>query len=478
VAWEIYAGTARVKLDPPVGIAMAGYGRRAGRSNGIHDDLAAQAIVLSDGTSNAAIVSVDVLALGIRICDAIAARIAAETDIPADAVMICATHTHSGPNFNLFATPRVDSRPPDAQSDRDVAWERALPDKILYAIVEARRNLRPARVAAGEGRFGFGINRRLMRVDGSIQLAPNYAGVVETELMALGIFETADAGRPIAYLINYPCHGVILCEDNLLYSRDWPGYAVDAMAGSANRNQPDRPCVALFAQGASGNIDPARRGSFEAAEQAGTAAAQIALEALAGEEAIESAPIAVRRIPVRMKLRDLSAKLAIATANLRQTEAALRNHEGIGGYQKKRLEDQHQLSIAELGMLRALGDANRRDKRVDMATGEIATHMTILALGDIALVGVPGELFVELGLAMKSNPYFRHTFVLGYCNDLIGYLPTREAYAQGGYEVETSRVAQGSGDLLVQEALANMSEMRRRLIEMAGISPGSGAKGS
>ena len=116
--------------------------------------------------------------------------------------------------------------------------------------------------------------------------------------------------------------------------------------------------------------------------------------------------------------------------------------------------------------MEALEDANRRDRRVDQSAGELHTHMTLLAIGDLVLVGVPGELFAELGIAIKANPYFRDTLVLGYCNDLVGYIPNREAYAVGGYEVETSRVAQGSGELLVHLALAHLAEMHQESVEL------------
>src|SRR5262249_40392930 len=158
--------------------AMAGYGRRIGHSTGIHDDLTATALVVSDGTRKAAIVSVEVLALGIRICDSIAEQVAAHTDIPPNAVMVCATHTHSGPLFNIFATPRGDSSP-DAFSGRDLNWERALPDKITRAVVEANAHVCPAAIAAAGTQFGLGTNRRLMRANRTIQLAPNYAGAVD-----------------------------------------------------------------------------------------------------------------------------------------------------------------------------------------------------------------------------------------------------------------------------------------------------------
>src|ERR1700688_1758459 len=135
---QLFAGATRIRLEPPLGLAMAGYGNRVGRATGVHDDLAAQAIVLSDGTSKVALAGVDVLAIGQRIADDIRERVSAKSDISADAVMVCATHTHSGPAFNIFATPRTDAKPVEG---RDLEWERALPEKIASAIIRANEKL-------------------------------------------------------------------------------------------------------------------------------------------------------------------------------------------------------------------------------------------------------------------------------------------------------------------------------------------------
>ncbi|MFZ0244635.1 MAG: hypothetical protein WAL68_03045, partial [Candidatus Binatus sp.] len=86
----LHAGAARVKLDPPVGLAMLGYGNRVGRNTGVHDDLAANALVLEDGGAKVAVAGVDVLAIGNRIADDIRERVAASTGIPADSILICA----------------------------------------------------------------------------------------------------------------------------------------------------------------------------------------------------------------------------------------------------------------------------------------------------------------------------------------------------------------------------------------------------
>ena len=86
--------------------------------------------------------------------------------------------------------------------------------------------------------------------------------------------------------------------------------------------------------------------------------------------------------------------------------------------------------------------------------------MSVVTVGNLALVGIPGELFVELGLALKANPHVAQTFVAGYCNDLIGYIPTRAAYAEGGYEVDTARIAAGSGETIVETALTALAALR------------------
>ncbi|HYK64312.1 MAG TPA: neutral/alkaline non-lysosomal ceramidase N-terminal domain-containing protein [Patescibacteria group bacterium] len=449
---SLYAGAARIRLDPSAGLAMIGYGNRVGRNAGVHDDLAAQALVLSDGRNKVAIAGVDLLAIGIRIADDIRARVAAKTDIPADSVLVCATHTHSAPAFNIFATPHTDAKPSEG---RDLAWERALPAKIADAIIAANDRLEPATLRAAAARFTLGTNRRLLRPSHQIQIAANRSGPADGEVLALGAYRPD--GSAIAFLMNYPCHGVVLCEDNLLYSRDWPGFAMDEIEGASAG---DRRPISIFIQGATGNIDPRSRGNFEVAEQFGREMGRTAFDALAHTQSIAEARVTVRRITLNLTLKDNGADLAIARACAEQTQASLDSHRGGDGYQLKRLRDHHAQSLAALGALELLEEQNRRDRRVDLNRRELATAMTIVTVGDIALVGIPGELFVELGLEIKSNPHFAHTFVAGYCNDLIGYIPTRDAYPQRGYEVETARVAAGSGETVVETALSALAAMR------------------
>ncbi|HEV2170246.1 MAG TPA: hypothetical protein VGR40_04825, partial [Candidatus Binatus sp.] len=310
---------------------------------------------------------------------------------------------------------------------------------------------------AAASQFTLGINRRLKRPHRQIQIAANRAGPADAEVSTLGVYRTN--GTPIAFLMNYPCHGVVLCEDNLLYSRDWPGFAMDEIETAATSAGVPRP-ISIFIQGATGNIDPRSRGNFEVAEQFGCQMGRALSDSLRHAHPLDDAQITSRRVPLNLKLKDNSADLAVARACTAQTQTSLDNHRGGDGYQLKRLRDHHAQSLTALGALELLEDQNRRDRRVNMDRRELATAMTVITIGDLAIVGIPGELFVELGLAIKANPHFSHTFIAGYCNDLIGYIPTCDAYPQGGYEAETARVAAGSGETIVQTALDALAAMR------------------
>jgi neutral ceramidase len=452
---KLLAGAARIKLEPPLGLAMAGYGNRVGRAAGVHDALAAQALVLADGTSKVAIVGVDVLALGQRIADDVRERVAAQSDIDADAIMVCATHTHSGPAFNIFATPRADAKSADGRS---LEWERTLPDKIASAIIRADENLEAASIRAASVRFTLGTNRRLMRPNGQIQLAANYNGVADGDAQVLGVFNRSS--EPIVFVLNYPCHGVVLCEDNLLYSRDWPGFAMDEIERAAS-TESGNPAISIFLQGATGNIDPRNRGNFAVAEEHGRAMGRAGFDAIRSAEPFTDLHISSRRLALKLKLKSLDDALANARDCAAQTEASLNNHRGGDGYQMKRLRDHHTQSLSALAALESIDDQNRRDRRVEMARRELSTSLTIVTIGNLSMVGIPGEPFVELGLALKRSPHFAYTFVVGYCNDLIGYIPTRAAYDEGGYEVDTARIAAGSGEEIVEAAQSTLEEMRR-----------------
>src|SRR4029077_11919928 len=210
-----------------------------------------------------------------------------------------ATHTHSGPAFNIFATPRSDAKPSEGRS---LGWELALPEKIASAIIRANENLEPASIRAARVQFTLGTNRRLLRPSGQIQLAANYTGVADDKAEVLGVFDRSS--NPIAFVLNYPCHGVVLCEDNLLYSRDWPGFAMDEIE-RASSTTGGKSAISIFLQGATGNIDPRSRGNFAVAEESGRAMGRAALDAIRSARPLTEVRVWSRRLALKLKLKSL-----------------------------------------------------------------------------------------------------------------------------------------------------------------------------
>jgi len=117
-------------------------------------------------------------------------------------------------------------------------------------------------------------------------------------------------------------------------------------------------------------------------------------------------------------------------------------------------------------------EAQRILALADGWTGEThTTEVQALAIGDdLAIVGLPGEIFADLGLDLRARSPFPYTLVLGLANEAIGYVPSRHAYAEGGYEPTSSRLQPGGGERLVAEALALLTGMRGA-IKHAGVVP-------
>ena len=105
----------------------------------------------------------------------------------------------------------------------------------------------------------------------------------------------------------------------------------------------------------------------------------------------------------------------------------------------------------------------RAYRALDVAARDGKPHrveVQVLALGnDLAWVGLPGEIFVELGLAIKKRSPFMQTFVVELANENIGYVPDRRSYAEGNYEPESARCAAGSGERLVEAAVKLLTDL-------------------
>ena len=217
---ELHAGLARVAITPDhLGFPLMGYGNRKSNSTGIHDPIWARALVLRNGDQAWAMCSLDLCYVDADMVAEIRRRVAAQTALEPAAVLICTTHTHSGPNAN------------DAGN-----WDRPFADLVAEAIVTAWEGAQPAHIAHGAGfLYGYSINRRWFD-------RPVDPGV--------GVLRIDDIeGKLLGVAVNFGLHPVVLGYDNYLVSADYVGYATADVEEALD-------AICLFTNGGCGDINP------------------------------------------------------------------------------------------------------------------------------------------------------------------------------------------------------------------------------
>ena len=425
-ARQLKAGAAKHVVTPPLSVpylTSSGAGTSAPFTS-VHDDLHARALVLDDGAQAVAVLAVDsigydnaILGAGRNFTAELRQRIAAATGLKPEAVMLAATHTHSAPE-TIGLTPFRET--PGAAE-----WLEQHLEALAATVIEAWKARVPARARFGTTKVsGVGRNRRIPMKDGKMNrsgpvpaesdmAAPQ---VIDEELTVL--YLETEGRQPLAVLLNYAAHPVIAM---LLppVSADFPGAAAvaveKALAGA----------VCLFTTGGAGNINSMKVSTnyedVEAAGQKLSLAARAEIERLnAGE------PLARAAIRTRSQVVTLEARPCPSLAEAQQLAAA-----------KPDAANRRQLRLAQ-----------------KLAEGPIRAEIQVMELGPVKWVSLPAEPFVEIGLGLKRAGA---SFLVGYANGYVGYLPTRAAYGEGGYETSPgvwSRVAPGSAERVEEAARA------------------------
>lgn len=387
---ELKAGAAKADITPPVGGRMYGYGDRGSNvSQGVHDRLFAKAIVLDDGAVCIAIVSLDMGSFGRENTANVKAIVKEKAGI--ENILCVASHSHS--------TPAGSRRFPSEETP----WIREAERKIAGAIIEAARGLAPVRLGVGWGEVHEGHNRRKVGPDGKAEMLWANRERVPTSPVdyQLGVIRVEKPdGTPMAALVNFTCHPVVLGPENLLISADYVGVLTREVEQAVGGQ-------CMFLQGAAGDINPfwdktpPDEGGFEQVEKMGKT-------------------VAAEATRVFGEITDF------------YTDPKLSFH----------------TEIVPL--------ASRRD--VERKKRHIKAEVNTVAIGkDIALATFPGEFFVEHGLSLKRRSKFKHTFFVGYCNDALHYFPTINACTEGGYGADEATMVQvGAAEHLVNRALINL----------------------
>jgi neutral ceramidase len=246
-AGGLRAGVARATITPPLGSPLVGFSDR-GDSTGCHDELTATALVLESGLLRVALVACDLLY--IRGAAELKRAISAATGIPAERVLLTASHTHYGPALDGEQESAA-ALVPDGKRPLVAAYRQNLIHSLTGVVAAACQRLADARIGWAEGSSLIGINRRERLADGSIVLGNNPDGPCDRRVLVTRI-DRAD-GSPLAVLLNTACHGVSLGSECTDISADFPGVARELI-------ERETGATCLFLQGAAGNINPTLMG--------------------------------------------------------------------------------------------------------------------------------------------------------------------------------------------------------------------------
>ena len=426
-------GCAKVNITPPLGILLIG--SKGQPSDDILDELYAKAMVLNDGRNTLAIVSADLLYTPLEeITNPVREIIKEKTGIPEENVLVCATHTHSGPE--VFARSKVPSKGRMRACEIDESYLQTLIRKVASSVLIAHKNMQEVRIGAAKGEIPEILyNRRPRSADGSVKMAFTLpAEVAATKKIRTGPeggmkvtfafpddetgldFGPIDAevcvlrvedmnGEIVGSVVNFGCHPVCIYPYlSTTISADYPAYAtrvVEQMEGG----------ICLFTLGLAGNTVPVRRG-VKPRQQIG--------KALGGE--------AMRRL-----------QFVTTTGNVTL----------------KALKREIKFPTKKAPSPDETADDN---KTIDYVTTEIQ----VLRLGDIYILGLPGEILVEVGLEIKKRAGLKNLFIVTLSNDTIGYVCHSRAYEEGGYEPGSgTNLAKGAGEIMIKEALDIINQMKQ-----------------
>ena len=416
---SLAAGVATADITPEPGLRLWGYSTRTHGATGTLDPLTAKALVLRAGGDHVAIVALD---LGRVPENAVLEKIRRRTEEQCGIsnLFVTASHTHHAPT--------MESAPGDPNPYAEKVGE-----TIARIICEAAESLVPVRLGIGYGEADFAHNRRRFLPDGRVAMQWRNAkreptSPVDRQYTVLRLDRTD--GTPLAVLHHYACHPVVMGGDNYQYSADFVGAACGLVEESLGT-------TCLFLQGACGNINPYMdktpldQGGVEETRKMGRALGQLVVKTARETKPIDDDPsikFSAQTIPiaVRWDLHDPSVRATLSRAYGRRFD----------NYLAKIIKN-----------------------------NTVSCTLTTLVVDDrLALVGMPGEIFVQFQTQLKQESPIPTTLLVGYTNGYHAYFPTIRDAAAGGYGGKTATyVEAGAGERLTDLALITLYKMDDQL---------------
>jgi hypothetical protein len=427
-------------ITPPIGYRMCGYFNER-LSTGVLNPLHAKALVLRQGDTRAAMVFCDLIGLSSEVSKQAREQVEREIGIPKDNILLAATHSHTGPLYFDALRDHLHQKA-IAKQGKDPCEERDYPSELVAGIVKAIRDaeakVRPVQAQAGLAQQqGLSFNRRFHMKDGTVRFNPGVlnpdilraAGPIDPSV-GMVFFRDADGKDVFASLVNFALH--LDTTGGTLYGADYP-YFVERNL----REKFGKDFVLLFGTGTCGDINHIDVTTKDRLKPETIGATLAGTVASAAPKAIAKPSLAAKRAVVEVPMQTFTA------AEIAQAK-----------------KDMDKIGTSDLSFL----DQVKAFKIMDVQGrhgSTIPLEVQAFRLSDeVAVVGLPGEVFVEFGLAIKKASPFPVTLVIELCQDDVAYVPTRKAFAEGSYETVNSRIAPGGGEVMTDAAIKLLKELR------------------
>lgn len=398
--WQV--GVARVNITPDEPLWMAGYASRTHEAVGTFCDLWVRACALEDPQGERCVlVSLDLVGMDRTLSQSICQAVSDQTGLQRSQLALCFAHTHSGPVVGRCLEPLHYRQLDATQQARIDRYAERLRQQAVDAVRQALAQLQPAELWWGSGRATFAANRRQNAEADIVQLRETgrLQGPSDHDVPVLAARGTD--GRWRAVWFGYACHATVL--DDYSWCGDYPGYA----ALELESHFPDS--VALFWAGCGADQNPLPRRHLELAQEYGRQLAQ-------GVEQVLESPAQLQ--PLRGGLHSGYVEIALPLEDLPTADQVRQAAESTNRYERARAE----MQLEQLAAGQALPTT-------------YPYPVQVWLLGDqVQFIILGGEVVVDYALTLKSALRERATWVAGYANDVMAYIPSRRVLNEGGYE--------------------------------------------
>jgi hypothetical protein len=400
---SLMVGMAKINITPEKPVKLSGYASRKDLSQGIHDSLFARAVVFEKKEKRIVLLSTDLIGYYGGSAEYIRKSLMENFNLKDYELFLTAIHTHSGPTLSIEE---------QAVHPNNFEYTKNLNKRLIIMLNEAFNNMEPVLIGADVGSCPVGVNRRELVFDAAgnsqIKLGRNPNGVSDKEVTVVKICRPNREVKGL--LFDYATHSTSLGPKNYIISGDVHGLAEQFIESYLRNN-----IIAPAFVGASGDIDPWYRILPTLKTGNGWIPESVLLGTFLGEEVVH----------VLEKISDLKKEIDIN---------AVHSPLKLPGKEKGDKQIGENIPMREL-------------------------NVAVARIGDIAFVGLGGEVLSEIGMAIKSASPFTHTLIITHCNGAAGYVPPKQLYVEGGYEIRTSPFAPEAAEMVVKHVVKLLHEI-------------------